>query len=47
MAKIGIAVMSIAHQREFDKDSREDIVVNAVSTSDSLTNAPSRIYPVL
>ena len=30
-SKIGVTLLSFAQQREFDKDSREDIVLNAVS----------------
>ena len=31
MSKIGVTLMSFAHQREFNKDNRQDIIVNAVS----------------
>ena len=42
--------MSFAQQREFDKDSREDIVLNAVSQFTSvsfsdITNNDLNIYP--
>lgn len=30
-SKIGVTLLSFAQQREFEKDSREDILVNAVS----------------
>ena len=29
-SKIGVTLLSFAQQREFDKDTREDIVLNAV-----------------
>ena len=32
VSKIGVTVMSFAQQREFDKDSRQDLVLNPVST---------------
>ena len=30
-SKVGVTLMSFVQQREFDKDPREDIIVNAVS----------------
>ena len=51
-SKIGVTLMSFAHQREFDKDSREDIVLNAVSQFlvhlyNSLTEHSSDLHTVL
>ena len=41
VSKIGVTAMSFAQQREFDKDSREDIVLNPVSRTDK--NVPIHI----
>lgn len=40
-SKIGVSVMSRLQQRDFDKDSREDIIVNHVHPGYVITNMTS------
>ena len=46
ISKVGVTVMSIIQQREFESDSREDLVVNAVSSVRILQYMLSVLYVV-
>ena len=43
-SKIGVTVMSFAQQREFNKDTREDIILNPVSEHTVFTITKTRLF---